>query len=125
METLCDHFFPGWGEKHVELPPAINTKPEAILGVLHNHHLLVQNICPGFTIKSIEYAPYTTIFVLEGLTDLIFPFQIKVTFTSLNDGISLMKRLGSGVTIEIRWTMTKTTTTPEQYALRKNLHSLG
>ena len=118
METLCDHFFPGWGEKQVELPPAINTKPETILGILHNHHLLVQNLCPGLTIKSIEHAPYTTTFILRDCTRII-PTQIEVIFTSLNDGISLVKSLRSGVSIEIRWTVTKTTTTPEQYALRK------
>lgn len=124
METPYDHLFPGWGVKHVELPPAINKKPETILQILHNHHLLVQNLCPGFIIKSIKYSPYTTTFALKELTKIV-PSQIKITFTSFDDGISFVKTLGSGVTIEIRWMVTKTTTTPEQYFLRETFTASG
>ena len=128
MDTL-NHFFSRAFEpveKHVQLPPGINTKPETILEVLHNHNLLVQNLFPSFAIKFIKYAPATTIFVLEISTES-FHFQKKVTFSSFNDGVFVLEKLKlSRTSYQTCWTVTKTTTTaPEQYFLRETFTASG
>lgn len=106
-------------EKHVGLPPDINTKPETILQILHNHHLLVQNMWPNFTIKSINRnTPATTIFALEKPTKLGLA-QEAVTFTSFEDGVSVLEEVGPTTRYRTHWTVTKTTTTTDQYSLRE------
>lgn len=106
-------------EKHVGLLPDINTKPETILQILHNHHLLVQNMWPNFTIKSINRnTPATTIFALEKPTKLGLA-QEAVTFTSFEDGVSVLEEVGPTTRYRTHWTVTKTTTTTDQYSLRE------
>ena len=98
MDTF-DHFFPSvfeWDQKHVQLPPGLNAKPDTILNILHNYRLLVQRILwPQFTIKSrklIRYAPLTTVFILGQNTAIRHP-QRTVTCTSLDDGVSCLEEL--------------------------------
>lgn len=98
MDTF-NHFFPSvfeWDQKHVQLPTGLNTKPDTILKILHNHRLLVQKILwPQFKIKSrkfIRYAPHTTVFILEQNTVIGYP-QRRVTCTSLDDGVSCLEEV--------------------------------
>ena len=128
MDTL-NHFFSRAFEpveKHVQLPPGINTKPETILEILHNHNLLVLNLWPSFSIKPINYAPATTIFVLEKPTESITTRK-KVTVSSFNDGVFVLEELElSKASYQTCWTVTKTTTTaPEQYFLRETFTASG
>ena len=115
MDTF-NHFFPSvfeWEPKHVQLPPGLNTEPDTILEILHNHRLLVQKILwPQFTIKateSIESAPPTTVFKLEKNTGIFRP-QRRVTCISFDDGVSCMEEI-LDIAYRIRWTVTPTTTT--------------
>ena len=127
MDTLC-HFFSRLFEpveKHVQLPPGINTKPEIILEILHNHNFLVQNLFPSFAIKYIKYAPATTIFVLEKSTESI-TIRKKVAFSSFDDGVFVLQELEvAEASYRTSWTVTKTTTTPEQYFLRETFTASG
>lgn len=113
---IFNHFFPSifeWDQKHAQLPPGLNTKPDTILKILHNHHLLVQEILwPQFTIKAIESiksAPPTTVFILEKNTGIFRP-QRSVTCISFDDGVSCMEEI-LDVAYRIHWTVTPTTTT--------------
>lgn len=115
-------------EKHVPLAPELSKKPETILKVLHNHNLLVRNMWPRHrsTIKSISYnAPVQTVFALEPPVEASH-IEKKVTFTSLDGGISVLEELRLGSTTvgyHIHWTVTKTTTTQDRYYLRENIYN--
>lgn len=124
MDTF-NRFFPSVverGQKQVQLPPGLNTEPEIILKILHNHRLLVQKILwPSWTVtsmKSINFAPHTTAATLERDTKF-FRHKKEVTFTSLDDGVSFLEDLPN-VRFRIRWTVTTVTPTYDQvgYSIR-------
>ena len=116
---IVNHLFPDvfeWKEKHVHFPPHISITPDTILEILHNHRLLVQRILwPHFPIlssKYIKHEPLTTVFVIE--QSLMFSRgQRKLTFTSLDDGVSCLEEL-LGDQYHIRWKVTPVTATYDQ-----------
>ncbi|OJJ81881.1 uncharacterized protein ASPGLDRAFT_59890 [Aspergillus glaucus CBS 516.65] len=123
-----NHFFPATFErarKHIQLPAGIDTNRDIILNILHNHHLLVQNIWPSFTIKSISSAPDTTVFALE--KPVFIAYIKKATFTSFDGGVTTLEELGSsGIKAPAQsWRPVRPATAPGHYSLEESLTVSG
>lgn len=89
--------------KDLPLPPSINKDEQAILNILHNHHLLVRISWPEFEIRSAKSTANRTRFVLRLRS--VFRVVRRVEITNTNDGVCIWEDSEPGVTCRIHWTV--------------------
>lgn len=89
-------------KKYLPLPRSV--AKETVLEVLHNHGLLIQTIWSYSTIMSSEARSNETTAIVKTLPT----GNVKITYTNIDDGVSLLQELQHGISFLTRWTVTKT-----------------
>lgn len=89
-------------ERYIPLPAPLSTTKEIILQILHNPHLLSDELWREYTLSYSKTESDTTVLVLTHGS-----LATKVTFTNHDDGVSVFEQSKTGVSILIRWPVTQ------------------